>query len=168
VLIYAIPFIVLCLVIAIKVERNMGFLVATLLYLFAAKNFSSSMSRILEWLASFERIWLITTGAIHGLTNLGGSLLTIAIHQKRYSKEVARATIAAAYITFAVVQLLTLIISKNIGLLSINNAKYLLIGMSIYLITNKMIYHRLNNQSYTKAFSAFLFCSGVLLTIKSL
>ncbi|MBS1214570.1 MAG: hypothetical protein H6R26_3187, partial [Proteobacteria bacterium] len=37
-----------------------------------------------------------------------------------------------------------------------------------YVLTNSLIYKRLSNELYSKAFSALLFCSGVIVTFKSL
>lgn len=169
VLVYSLPFIVLFLVIALKAGKDMGFLIAALLLLFALRNVFAPLNRSLEWLARFEKFWLIITGVVHGMTNLGGSLLTIIVQQKRYSKEVTRVSIASAYVTFAIFQLLTLLLtSEKVGTVLFGNVKYLLLGLFVYFMTNTLIYNRLNNQIYIKAFSAFLFCSGILLTIKSL
>ena len=43
-----------------------------------------------------KRFTLIVMGVVHGLSNLGGSLLTAIVHHKNYEKDVARVTVAAS------------------------------------------------------------------------
>lgn len=169
ILIYTIPFIVLFLFIALSSGKNMGLIIALLLCLFALKNFYAPLRKAMNAIAHFEKTWLVLTGIIHGLTNLGGSLLTILVQQKGYPKDSARVTIAAAYILFALFQLMTLITTnEKARVMLLNNSGYVWVGVLVYLIANELFYKRLSNQTYAKAFSFFLFCSGLLVVVKSL
>jgi hypothetical protein len=169
ILIYTIPFIVIFLFIALSSGKTLGLLIAVLLCLFALKNFYAPLNKAINKITRFEKTWLILTGVVHGLTNLGGSLLTILVQQKGYSKDRARVTIAAAYILFAMFQLITLVYTTEKARISlVNNMGYIWIGVLVYLIANELLFKRLNNQSYTKAFSGFLFASGLLVAVKSL
>jgi uncharacterized protein len=168
IMIYTVPFIIFFLLIALNSRKELNLLIATLLCLFALKNFYHPLGNTLNRYAHYEKSWLILTGVIHGLTNLGGSLLTILVQQRGYPKDTARVTIASAYILFALFQLLTLIsINEDATLSLLKNNGYVLVGVCVYLITNQLFYKRLNSKSYTTAFSGFLFCSGVLVGIKS-
>ena len=52
-------------------------------------------------------------GIIHGITNLGGALLSAIVFSKDLSKDSKRTTIAICYLTFAVFQIITLLIAFN-------------------------------------------------------
>ena len=106
-------------------------------------------------------------GILHGLTNLGGSLLTAIVYSREKQKEITRATIATCYATFGVFQVITLIIiDKNNITLFKNNIYYMLIGISIYFIIEKVIYSKIDNQKYSVMFSGFMLITGLLLIIK--
>ena len=108
-------------------------------------------------------------GIIHGLTNLGGSLLTAIVHSKDYEKRITRVTVAISYATFAAFQILTLLISGlivDINLIGVGI--YMVVGVTIFLLTEKLVYKEINNENYSKIFAVFLFVSGVLLCVKSI
>ena len=107
-------------------------------------------------------------GVIHGLTNLGGSLLTAIVHGKNYSKDTARVTIAAAYATFAVFQIITLSATgQSSDILFLDIGAYLTLAVMIYVFIDAMLYSHLDNAKYRKIFAVFLLASGLLLIGKS-
>ncbi len=167
--IYTLPFIILFLFIALNSGKNLSPFIALLLFLFAVKNFYAPLNKVINTITRFEKTWLIVTGIIHGLTNLGGSLLSIIVQQKNYPKDTARVTIAAAYILFALFQLMTLISSSEQARITlVHNLGYVGIGVLVYLLANELLYKCISHQNYAKAFSAFLFFSGLLVVYKSL
>ena len=108
-------------------------------------------------------------GIIHGATNLGGSLLTAIIHNKKYEKDITRVTVAASYATFAAFQLATLFFSANLSNINLmENGLYLIVGAMVFIIIETTLYMEINNQRYSKYFAIFLFSSGVLLCLKSI
>ena len=108
-------------------------------------------------------------GIVHGLTNLGGSLLTAIVHSKDYTKHVTRVTVAISYATFAAFQILTLLISGvNVDIQLMAIGIYMVIGVSVFLLTEKFVFMEINNENYSKYFAVFLFATGVLLIVKSL
>jgi hypothetical protein len=77
--------------------------------------------------------------------------------------------VAAAYATFAVFQILTLLgsgYSISIGLSEIGI--YLIVSITVFFLTETIIYLDIKNDSYTKYFAGFLFLSGILLCLKSI
>lgn len=169
ILLYSLPFIMMFLVIALHAGASLGLWVAVLLFLYAVKNLYAPLDAVLNRLAGFEKSWLIATGIVHGLTNLGGSMLSIIVHQKGYSKSVARATIAAAYTGFAGIQLLTLLLSGDRSAQELAySGRYVPIGLTVYVIVNIAIYRRLDTYVYRRVFSAFLFFSSLLVVYKYL
>lgn len=108
-------------------------------------------------------------GIIHGLTNLGGSLLTAIVHSKGYEKHITRVTVALSYATFATFQILTLLVSgHSIDITFSGVGIYLILGVIVYVLTEKLVYMEINNENYSKYFAVFLFLSGMLLCVKSI
>ena len=68
------------------------------------KSVYGPFNRCIESLVRYERIYFTVMGIVHGLTNLGGSLLTAMIHSKPYDKQSDPATTAVSYGTFALFQ----------------------------------------------------------------
>ena len=168
ILIYTTPFIVIFLIFINKAKINIGILIGVILLLVAAKDFSIRANRMVNLLVRYEKSYLIIMGIVHGLTNLGGSLLTVVVHAKDYEKRMIRATIAASYATFATFQIVTLLVSGfdidiklSIILLSLT------VGLAVFIATEKMIFVYINAEAYRKLFSGFIFLSGLLLIVKS-
>ncbi len=108
-------------------------------------------------------------GIIHGLTNLGGSLLTAIVHSKGYEKHITRVTVALSYATFATFQILTLLVSgHSVDVRLSGIGIYLIASITIFIFTERLVYMDLTNKNYSKYFAVFLFLSGALLCVKSI
>lgn len=167
VLIYSIPLVVLFLLFVSTVNLNIGFLVGGFLILVALKSFSPKVQQALEKMVKYEKSYLAVMGLVHGLTNLGGSLLTAIVHSKNYEKNTTRVTIAICYATFAVFQLVTLFfIGSQFELSHAENMSFLQVGVIVFLCTEEMVYSTIDNKKYSQIFAAFLLVSGALLIIK--
>jgi uncharacterized membrane protein YfcA len=169
ILLYTIPFVVIFLFVVTKVKINIGVIIGMFLLLVAAKNFSPKINEIVKSLVRYEKVYFMIMGIVHGLTNLGGSLLTAIVHSKDYEKNVTRVTVAVSYATFAIFQIITLVVSGysfNIGLSGIG--AYVIVGITIFLLTEKIVYMDINNKNYSLSFAAFLLLSGILLCVKSM
>lgn len=167
VVLFCIPFVVLFLFLISKINFNINLLVGGFLILVAAKNFFPSIQDNLEKMFRFEKTYLGCMGVIHGLTNLGGSLLTAIVHAKNLEKNTTRVTIAICYATFAFFQLATLVVIDNPFQLSFSdNMSLLQIGVIVFLLTEEILYTTINNQKYNQLFTLFLFISGLLLILK--
>lgn len=169
VLLYTVPCIVVFLLVALHARQTFGLLIAGLLLLFALRNQWAGLRDLLDRTARFERVWLVCIGVMHGLTNLGGSLLSMRVQQLNYGKDAARATIATSYIMFASFQLATLMLTRPEarGMLG-NSLVYAVAGVAVYFVANELIFKKISNQGYARAFTGFLFCSGVLVALKSI
>ncbi len=169
VVIYTVPFIVLFLFIATSSRINIGFVIGAFLVFVALKSFIPAVERLLETLVRYQKAYLAVMGLIHGLTNLGGALLTAIVHGKQYDKNTTRVTVAVCYATFAVFQLATLLaLGTQFELTYSENATFLQIGVIVFLLTEEVVYSGIDNNKYSKFFAAFLLASGVLLITKSL
>lgn len=169
ILFYTIPFVVVFLFLVTTSKINIAFLIGLFLLFVALKSYSSAVERYLESLVRYERSYLAVMGIVHGLTNLGGSLLTAIVHGKNYPKDVTRVTVASAYATFAIFQILTLLFAvKDLEVNVFTHGIYLTIGALIYVWTEEMLYVNIDNEKYSRIFAGFLFASGLLLIGKSL
>lgn len=168
ILLYTIPFVIIFLFIVTKVQISIGFVIGLFLLFVAIKDYSPKVDKAIKFSLKYEKVYFSVMGIIHGLTNLGGSLLTAIAHSKGYEKDITRVTIAISYATFAIFQILTLLIAGYPMDLSFSGAgAYLIIGIVIFLLTDKLIYMDIRNESYSRYFAAFLFLSGVVLFVKS-
>ncbi|MCK4842650.1 MAG: hypothetical protein KAT04_12340 [Methylococcales bacterium] len=167
VLIYSIPLVILLLFFVSTISLNITFLIGTFIILVALKNFFPVLEQMLEKMIKYEKPYLAVMGLIHGLTNLGGSLLTAIVHGKQYDKNATRVTIAICYATFAIFQLITLFfIGTESEFSTSENMSFLQIGVIVFLLTEEIIYSDLENKKYSQFFAAFLLISGILLIIK--
>lgn len=165
---YTIPLVVLFLFFVTTGKVNIGLFVGVFLILVALKDVFPSLNRLLGLLVAYERSALAAMGIIHGLTNLGGSLLTAIVHSKHYEKDQTRVTIAVCYALFAIFQLLTLTWLKTGNVVSYtDNVSLLQIGIVVFLLTEEIVYRQIDNRKYSKLFAVFLLASGLLLLAKS-
>lgn len=163
-----IPAVIVSLLAVTTFKINIGFGVGLFLIFVALKNVSFRINRMVESLVRFEKSYFAAMGIIHGLTNLGGSLLTAVIHSKHYEKDVARVTTAASYGTFALFQIATLLASlKPEQRPPVHNLTLILVGVGMFFLTERMIYAKLDAARYRAVFAGFLLLSGLLLIGKS-
>lgn len=169
VIVYCIPFIVLFLIIISTSKVNIGLYIGVFLLFVALENAVPFIDNALKSIVKFERIYLMFTGFIHGLSNLGGSLLTVIIYSKKYPKDKTRATSAACYATMALFQLATLLLVDYEYTVSFSDKITLMhVGVLNFLFIEEVLYKRIANEHYSKIFAAFLFASGIALILKSL
>ena len=184
ILLITIPFIIVFLALVLFLEAKfknagIGIFVGIFMLFVAIKSYSKNIEQMLTTFVKYEKVYFIVMGIIHGLTNLGGSLLTAIVHEKGYPKDTTRVTVGVSYGTFALFQILT-ISQAAIGIITIpgfetgsmnisfSNAIYLIVGVIIFLLTEKYLYTNIDNEKYSKIFALFLFVSGTLLIIKSI
>ncbi|WP_438017501.1 hypothetical protein WMF18_43215 [Sorangium sp. So ce315] len=168
VLLYTIPFVVACLALVTDVKINVGFIVGPFLVFVALKDFSRRIGAMVQSLMRYERVYLATMGIVHGLTNLGGSLLTALVHAKKYGKDATRVTTAIGYCTFAVFQIATLVATAaHVRIDYRAHAIYVATGVAVFLLVDRLVYVRIDDAKYRRLFAAFLFASGVLLTYRA-
>ena len=163
-LIYSVPPIVLFLTFAIEMNINAAFYIGCFLLFISLKSWSQKIEKFIFHIFKFEKLFLVIQGVVHGLTNLGGSLLTSQVFTLDLSKTEKRATISLSYFTFALFQVLTLITLNKFQEFSL---ELIFFGVLTYLITERFIYTSMSNKKYDKIFAFFLFCSGLALIYKA-
>lgn len=168
ILLYTVPFIMFFLFIATTAKININFIVGIFLVFVALRSYATKINQMLKMMLKYERSYLATMGIIHGLTNLGGSLLTAIAHSKQYQKDTTRVTVAICYATFALFQIITLLfLTASYEFSYSENIAFLQVGVIVFLLTEEALYAHIDNQKYNKIFAAFLLISGVVLLAKS-
>lgn len=169
ILLYTIPFVIIFLFVVTKVQISIGLVIGLFLLFVAIKDYSPKVDKAINFSLKYEKVYFSVMGIIHGLTNLGGSLLTAIAHSKGYEKDIMRVTIALSYATFAIFQILTLLVAGYSVDISFSGVGiYLVVGIIIFILTEKVFYTDIKNESYSKYFAVFLFLSGVVLFVKSI
>lgn len=167
IVIYTAPGIVIFTFLVTQVSINMSLIIGFFLLFVALKNFYQKIDELLKSMVYDERLYLVILGIVHGLTNLGGSLLVAIIHTKNYQRDIARTTTAMSYATFAIFQMATLTFLQKLDI-SRQIVTYLLAGVLAFILIEKFVYTKIDNERYRLVFAIFLFSSGLLLIGKVL
>lgn len=162
----SVPFIIIFMYFISKVDLNVSLLIGFILIIIALKDYSKFIKKYLNKLLFYNRSFFIVMGVIHGMTNLGGSLLTAKVFSTNLNKLQKRSTVAISYMSFAFFQILTIFILDY--KFNIDNLYYIFVGLSTYLIINKLVFKRISNKKYDKLFAIFLFFSGLAIIFKNL
>jgi uncharacterized protein len=169
ILIYSVPVVVIFLALVTSVKINVTPVIGVLLIFVALKSISVFIEHKVQSIVKYERLYLMVMGMVHGISNLGGSLLTVIIYSKHYPKDKTRVTAAASYATVALCQLLTLLwVGSEFSVSYFDKISLMQVGTVMFLLTEEMLYNQIDNEKYSKLFAVFLFVSGILLILKSL
>jgi uncharacterized protein len=108
---------------------------------------SSALEKLVQ---RHDRLGYVITGLTHGVTNLGGALLTIMVNSLCRDKATIRANIACAYLAMALVQLSILMVLQRyawglhtIVLPMVAMAAYFLIGQRLFIRSHAALYYHL-------------------------
>ena len=165
---FSIPLIILFLYFTNSNSIRINLFVGIFLVVVAIKENILSINRLIKFLIKYESLYLMIMGMIHGITNLGGALLSAIVFSKNLSKDSKRTTIAICYLTFAVFQIITLIVVFNDNsFLNIFNFVYWILGPVIFFTVEKYLYFRIDGRKYIKYSNFFLFVLGLMLIIKN-
>ena len=104
-------------------------------------------------------------GLVHGLSNLGGSLLTAIIYSKNLNKNETRSTIVACYATFALIQIITILLITDKFHFE-NIFVYCILSFAVVTLTEKYLYKQIKPKLYNKFFELFLLIMGSFLILK--
>ena len=163
---FSIPPIILFFYLTNLNSIRINIFVGIFLVVVAIKENILSINRMIKFLIKYESLSLMIMGMIHGITNLGGALLSAIVFSKNLSKDSKRTTIAICYLTFALFQIITLIIAFNDNsFLNIFNFVYWILGPVTFFTVEKYLYFRIDGGKYIKYSNFFLFILGFMLII---
>ncbi|MCB0339956.1 MAG: hypothetical protein KDD53_10145, partial [Bdellovibrionales bacterium] len=126
-------------------------IVGVMLLLSAAARLNQSVvDHVNTCLTKFKHPYFLLMGIIHGLSNLGGALLTIWANSAFDSKEAVRAHISFAYVFFAIIQIITIfvLVTPKLSVLHIiypvvAYASFLLVGQRVFDKTSDLVFQNL-------------------------
>ena len=164
----SLPLICLSLYLSHSKEINANLLIGIFLIIISLQSKIGTIKRTLDWLLNYEKFYLAIMGVFHGLTNLGGSLLSTAILSQDLTKDSKRSTIAVSYCSMAVIQIITLIATLRFDIFL--NKSYLLYwatAPTVFFIVEKYLYYSINEKLYKTISNVFLFLMGIIILIKT-
>lgn len=169
-LLWCLPPLCIGLVVVIRYDNTIALeLVLGILMLLFALNqlfprFAQTARTIVQ---NNTRACLIVMGAVHGISNLGGSILSIFASANSETKVETRRTIAFFYLCFAFVQLTILAILQP-EVFSWNHAFFSLLAGVIYLVIGRQTFESMTQFAYDKLFIAFMFAYAIVLCSRGL
>lgn len=168
VLIFSVPLIVIFLVLRNYLSFNGNIFVALFLVIFSLRDLIPSANYTIQRSMKNESFFLMVMGIVHGLTNLGGALLSAIVFNQNSSKITKRSTIASAYLVFAIFQLVTLYYIEQNFIFGKINLLYWMVGLFTFYFCDKFIFLKISDTKFEFLSKIFLFVMGTALFIKTL
>jgi uncharacterized membrane protein YfcA len=140
---------------------------AYLLFVAIGFYFNAFPKLVARWTRN-QALYLFATGLLHGLTNLGGPLLSSFVVTKYPNKHQSRATIAMCYGLLVSVQCISLYPSL-IAVSTSNTTLFSLIALalSVYFLFDKWVFQRLSNEKFKQIFGPIVVLMSALLLLRA-
>jgi uncharacterized membrane protein YfcA len=146
----------------INFKLTIGFSILIILFL---KLFSKKKTNLL--IKKNKNILICCTGFFHGLTNTGGSLISLIFQDLKKNKYEVRGCIAYTYFFYALIQYFLLIFFLKAKLLDYNNFKLLLFTFIGYFLGN-IIFKKIKFNNFLNILNLIIFLSAVYLIFTEL
>jgi hypothetical protein len=166
-LIFTIPFIIvgLALILTKRFAFDMKTIVGLMLILTGSiRQFPKLQRAMKSFFENQMKLYLIGMGFIHGVSNMGGGLLTILSSGLFNNKREIRVNIAYGYLIFAVTQIIVLVILSP-HLLTADNFVFAAISVFTYILLGNFIFHKSSEKTYQTVITLFTLAYGVVLLI---
>jgi uncharacterized protein len=158
---------VLTLILIFHVQTSLNLLVAFALALFAVfRAFPTLDERARKWVIKHQREWLLLMGLVHGLSNLGGGLLTILATSQHREKDRMRGLIAFCYTCFATSQLCVLAL-LNPGLFGWQQLGFAATSALVFLSIGRHVFRWVSAPAFNRLFTAFMASYASLLCARA-
>lgn len=170
ILYYSVPSILIGLIFVISevIIFNIGLVVGLMLIASVLlKNIKSLDSFLKNIFRSNLNVYIFIMGFIHGISNMGGGLLTVLVTTLTDKKDEQRKNIACGYLIFGLTQLLVLMIMKY-QVFTIWSLYLPAISLIIYFIIGNIIFKKTSDASFNKLISILIFLYGIVLIINNL
>tara|TARA_B110000881_G_C18573831_1_gene517237 strand:- start:330 stop:1052 length:723 start_codon:yes stop_codon:yes gene_type:complete len=167
---YCLPLLIISLYIIINSldKINLEIYISLIIILFSILNLNKKKILYLKNFTPFkQKFFLSLLGIIHGLTNLGGSLLTVLSSViNKENKNQTRYCIAYGYLIMGIIQILTLYIFSS-SQIKLSNLLYIPLVFLIYFPTQK-IFNNFDSKNFFKFLNIFAFFYGLIILIKNI
>ncbi|MGB8667761.1 MAG: TSUP family transporter [Serratia inhibens] len=153
----------LCWTLFSKQKLNFHYIIAAILLFTAISRYSTRISAFLSrFIENNTRKYLVVMGLVHGMTNMGGSLLsTYAVTRHQLKNEVL-GCIVTGYLLFGIVQLGTLHYINALNV-SLTTPVTCLVAGSMFMLVGSRLYNWINEHFYQKVFTLFMLVYAALL-----
>jgi len=113
-----------------------------------------------------EHGYLLAMGALHGFTNMGGSLLSVYAATVASGKKAVRSLVANYYLAFGLVQLgvLATLQPKALSQHSLLAAG---VAFCVHWLVGRRVFEGLGNHGYDRAITSFIGLYGLALLVKA-
>lgn len=164
---FCLPFLILFLLIALNLNYilDFKFLVGSLLIFSSILILNKrKFSTFRETFLKLKKIVLVGIGCVHGLTNMGGSLLAIySTLTSGNKKELARYYICYGYLIMGVLQYLIVLFFSNKNL-EFNKLYYIFFALIIYFPAQKL-FKNINDKKFSKYINIIALLYGISILI---
>ena len=158
ILIHSVPFLILGLIIIEYIQHKINFvlIVSIFLIIFSVLNLRNLRNKKIKLKnINFSLKFL---GLFHGLTNLGGSLLTLISANVNNDKNIIRFNISNGYLIFALFQLI--LINILFQQINFDYLKFIWLPVIIFILSQKL-FKKMNNNFYNISLNIFTFLYGI-------
>jgi len=168
--VFCVPFIVLGLVLVLSdlLSFDIKLLVGVTLVFSAFARFNKKLQEsLVKVLKQHTKLYLMLMGFVHGISNMGGGLLTIYATALYDDKQRTRANIAYGYLVFAISQILVLLIF-HFDAYHIACVPLAIVALATYLTVGNFIYVKSSRAVYQQLITLFMLAYGILLITQEL
>lgn len=159
---YSIPGLVFGLVSVIFFQLDLRLLVAIVLISSVIINKETVSQKFLKLIEEHDKKLMAIIGLIHGISNLGGSLLVFRISFEAFEKIKFRSNVALTYFIFALSQIVTLSAVNNyLDLYPL----YFLLCMLMYFAANQFVFLNIDQSKFSTIITSFMVFLSVALTL---
>lgn len=135
----------------------------TLLFSALVRLWPPSRMVLLVVLERQSLVYHFLMGLLHGLTNLGGAMLSILASTLHSEKAAVRYTIAHYYLVFSTIQMGTLAIVMGRGDILLEGSVTMIVSSVVYFLIGSRVFTHLSNPSYNFVLTVFIAMYGVAL-----
>ena len=162
------PAIGISLFISISAEfvRSTYFLVACALFVAAAARMSPALKEKLRSIIQNNlAAYHLGMGILHGMTNMGGSVLGVMAATVHKEKIYARYITTFYYLAFVAIQIAIVLASEGMEIFE-NGILYAPMSLVVYLIVGNRLFRNLGNERFQAGMTGFLLLYAGVLTLK--
>lgn len=156
----------LALILALHMQTSLNLFVALALAIFVILRAVPTLDEnARRWVSRHQQSWLLLMGVVHGLSNLGGGLLTILAASRYREKERIRKMIAVCYSYFALIQLAVLA-TFSPGVFGWSQLAYAATSAILFLGIGQHIFRWVSSPAFDRLFTALMACYAGLLVLR--
>lgn len=157
----------LAFILFFKLNTSLNVLVAVILALFSVMRMSSVADNLIRsWVTRHQKLCLVLMGVVHGISNLGGGLLTIFASAIYRDKVQIRQLIALCYSCFAAIQLglLFIFFPNSFGWYQLS---YALVSTLIFLTVGNHVFRWISASMFYNFFTGLMVSYSLLLALRA-